>query len=442
MKTILLFGAGKSSSVLIEYLLRQAPLNGFRMRLIDADTSLAQSKIGSSSHGTALGFDITDATLRRPEIEQADLVISLLPPQLHQVVATDCLQLKKHLLTASYVNEGMQAMRDDIAASGLLFLCEMGLDPGIDHMSAMAILNDIAGRGGAVHSFVSHCGGLVAPESDTNPWHYKISWNPRNVVTAGQAGALYRQQGKEIHLSYEQLFENENTVSIAGLGRYAWYPNRDSLSYLSLYGLQTVDTFIRTTLRHPDFMKGWKNILQLSLTHDEPTYSLPDATLGLAFAHHFAASGLESIVRQLRALDPLFDRQLHFLGADADATALGASTFTPALLLQRALEKKLLLREGDRDMIVMLHEIGYSIAGQKREVVSQLVVKGEDQVRTAMAKTVGLPLAMAAILLLQNKITLRGLQIPTHREIYEPVMLALKNEGIVFSETDRPVESR
>ncbi|NBR37353.1 MAG: saccharopine dehydrogenase [Chitinophagales bacterium] len=442
MKTILLFGAGKSSSVLIEYLLRQAPQHGFSLRVIDADVSLANTKVGGASHGSALGFDIMDTALREPEIERADLVISLLPPQLHQVVAVDCLRLKKHLLTASYVNEELQAMKCEIASNNLLFLCEMGLDPGIDHMSAMALLNDITQRGGMVHSFVSHCGGLVAPESDTNPWHYKISWNPRNVVTAGQAGALYRLQGKEIRLSYEQLFERENTVEVAGLGRYAWYPNRDSLSYLSLYGLQRVDTFIRTTLRHPDFIKGWKNLLQLSLTHDEPSYSLPNATLSEAFAHHFAKSGVETKVTQLREKDPLFDTQLQFLGADADKTPLGTSVFTPALLLQRALEKKLLLQEGDRDMIVMLHEIGYSIAGEKREVISQLVVKGEDQVRTAMAKTVGLPLAMAAILLLQNKITLRGLQIPTHREIYEPVMLALKNEGIVFSETDRPVESR
>lgn len=439
MKTILLFGAGKSSSVLIEYLLRQAPQHGFSLRVIDADASLANAKVGGASHGSALGFDIMDTALREPEIERADLVISLLPPQLHQVVAIDCLRLKKHLLTASYVNEELQAMKCEIASNNLLFLCEMGLDPGIDHMSAMALLNDITQRGGMVHSFVSHCGGLVAPESDTNPWHYKISWNPRNVVTAGQAGALYRLQGKEIRLSYEQLFERENTVEVAGLGRYAWYPNRDSLSYLSLYGLQRVDTFIRTTLRHPDFIKGWKNLLQLSLTHDEPSYTLPNATLSEAFAHHFAKSGAETKVTELREKDPLFDTQLQFLGADADKTPLGTSVFTPALLLQRALEKKLLLQEGDRDMIIMLHEIAYTISGENREVVSQLVVKGEDQIRTAMAKTVGLPLAMAAILLLQDKIALRGLQIPTHREIYEPVMQALKKEGIAFSETDRSI---
>jgi hypothetical protein len=166
---------------------------------------------------------------------------------------------------------------------------------------------------------------------------------------------------------------------------------------------------------------------------------LPNATLSEAFAHHFAKSGVETKVTQLREKDPLLDTQLQFLGADADKTPLGTSVFTPALLLQRALEKKLLLQEGDRDMIIMLHEIAYTISGENREVVSQLVVKGEDQVRTAMAKTVGLPLAMAAILLLQDKIALRGLQIPTHREIYEPVMQALKNEGIAFSETDRSV---
>ncbi|MFM8710063.1 MAG: saccharopine dehydrogenase C-terminal domain-containing protein, partial [Sphingomonadales bacterium] len=213
MKTILLFGAGKSATVLIEYLLRQAPEYGFLLKVIDADISLAKSKVAGSNFGEAIGLDITDNTLRLSEVERADIVISLLPPQLHLLVARDCLQAKKHLLTASYVTDELKALDPEARSRDLLFLCEMGLDPGIDHMSAMALLDDIRAAGGVVESFVSHCGGLVAPESDNNPWHYKISWNPRNVVTAGQAGALYRLNGKEVSVSYEEIFSDQNQVT-------------------------------------------------------------------------------------------------------------------------------------------------------------------------------------------------------------------------------------
>lgn len=436
MKTILLFGAGKSSSVLIKYLLDQAPLQGFQLRVVDTHLGLAQSKIAGSSYGTALGFDSTNTALRRAEIEGADLVISLLPPELHYHVALDCVELKRHLLTASYVSDDIRALQEKIASNNLLFLCEMGLDPGIDHMSAMAILDNIRKKGGKVHSFVSHCGGLVAPESDDNPWHYKISWNPRNVVTAGQAGAFYRYNGQEVQRSYLDIFENDHQVEIDSLGAYAWYPNRDSLSYLSLYGLQDAATFIRTTLRHPEFIKGWKKLVQLSLTKDSPTYTLHHASLQAAFDHHFEKTHLQDVVYRQRQQDLLFDRQLRFLGVDDDQTTLDTDSFTPALLLQKALEKKLVLHATDRDMIIMLHEIGYRLEGREHVIKSQLVVKGDDPVRTAMAKTVGLPLAMAALLLLQNKITLRGLQIPTQKEIYEPVLLKLQEEGIEFSETD------
>lgn len=439
MKTILLFGAGKSATVLIEYLLRHASEYGYFLRVVDANASLAASKLSGSTQAAAIGFDITDHHLRLSEVKRADIVISLLPPQLHLLVAKDCLQTKKHLLTASYVSEELRSLEKDIKEQNLLFLCEMGLDPGIDHMSAMALLNEIRHSGGVVHSFLSHCGGLVAPESDNNPWHYKISWNPRNVVTAGQAGAIYLKNEKEVKLSYQELFAQQNNVDVDSLGTYAWYANRDSLSYLSLYGLPQTKTFIRTTLRHPDFIKGWRRLMQLSLTNDTPTYQLPNATLSAAFDHHFSKSEKQPDVDRWRKEDPLFDRQLHFLGADQDNTPLGSDSFTPAFLLQQALEKKLALSDSDRDMIMMLHEIVYRSEGQDYKVTSQLVVKGDDPLRTAMAKTVGLPLAMAALLLLQEKISVRGLHIPTHQEIYVPVLEALQKEGIKFNDRRVPI---
>ncbi|MBM3921681.1 MAG: saccharopine dehydrogenase [Sphingomonadales bacterium] len=438
MKTILLFGAGKSASVLITYLLRQAPLQGFQLKVVDSDLSLAQSKLNGSPHGTALGFDSTHSQLRMAEIEQADLVISLLPPALHQLVAMDCLQLHKNLLTASYVSEELKKLDTELKSNDLLFLCEMGLDPGIDHMSAMALFASIHQQGGTIHSFVSHCGGLVSSSSDNNPWHYKISWNPRNVVTAGQAGAQFLLNGKKVALLGEEVFAQENAVAVDKVGTYGWYPNRDSLSYLSLYELKNLNTFIRTTLRHPDFIKGWNKLIRLSLTKDTPAYQLREATLGKGFAHHFERHHLQDLVSRYRKEDPIFDQQLHFLGVDGDTTPLSGDQFTPAQLLQESLERKLVLEKGDRDMIIMLHEIGYTVLGQRRKLNSQLVVEGENSIRTAMAKTVGLPLAMAAILVLQNKISLRGVQIPTHKEIYEPVLAELEKEGIVFTESDGP----
>jgi saccharopine dehydrogenase (NADP+, L-glutamate forming) len=258
------------------------------------------------------------------------------------------------------------------------------------------------------------------------------------VVTAGQAGAQFLLNGKKVVLSGEEVFAQVNAVSVEKVGTYGWYPNRDSLSYLSLYELKNLDTFIRTTLRHPDFIKGWNKLISLSLTKDIPSYQVREATLGKGFAHHFERHQLQDLVARYRKEDPIFDQQLHFLGVDGDTTPLSSDQFTPAQLLQESLERKLVLEKGDRDMIIMLHEIGYTVLGQRRKLNSQLVVEGEDSIRTAMAKTVGLPLAMAAILVLQNKISLRGVQIPTQKEIYEPVLAELEKEGIVFNESDRP----
>lgn len=197
-KTILLFGAGKSASVLIEYLVKNGPANNWKLIVADKDLQSAQSGLKSAERDRAVSFDVQDKDKRIEFIQQADIVISLLPPTLHYLVAIDCLQLKKHLLTASYIDEKLKLLSEEIKNNHLLFLCEMGLDPGIDHMSAKKIIDEVHAEGGIITSFISHCGGLVAPENDDNPWHYKISWNPRNVVNAGKAGAIYREENKDV----------------------------------------------------------------------------------------------------------------------------------------------------------------------------------------------------------------------------------------------------
>lgn len=269
MKNILLFGAGKSATVLIDYLLDHSPEENWQLILVDADLHLAQSKINNSQFGKAISFDIMNDDERGKIIEYSDIVISLMPPALHILIAKDCIRYKKNLLTASYEDEAMRDLKNDIEKNNLLFLCEMGLDPGIDHMSAKRMIDNIKEDDGEIVSFLSHCGGLIAPESDNNPWHYKITWNPRNIVLAGKSGAVFRQTDKIVEWPQEELFAQKRYVSVPGHDILCWYPNRDSLSYISLYELNECSNFIRTTLRHPDFIYGWKNVLDLKLTAEK-----------------------------------------------------------------------------------------------------------------------------------------------------------------------------
>ncbi|HEX6848000.1 MAG TPA: saccharopine dehydrogenase C-terminal domain-containing protein [Chitinophagaceae bacterium] len=498
MKSILLFGAGKSATVLIDYLLTNAEKEQWQVTVVDADINLAQSKIGFSPFGKAVSFDIHDDTDRKNFISEASIVISLLPPTLHTVVAKTCIELNKNLLTASYIDDEIRDLQSEILDRKLLFLCEMGLDPGIDHMSAMQIFDKIKAKGGKVTSFKSHCGGLVAPESDDNPWHYKISWNPRNILLAGKSGAHYRENGEEKRLKYEELFTTGRIVEIPEIGFLCWYPNRDSLSYAPLYGLEDTKTFVRTTLRHPDFMYGWKNVIDLKLTDETPQYETTGKPLMGFFKEHMDKNGfsdwlqkklserfdqtkdlLEKLMELVEAekeaeesggdvdkdfmivgndghlqnmdLDKIKNdaaeivankmheanltlKQLFFLGMDDDETMINKGLCSAADVMQLALEKKLALQPDDKDMIIMLHEIEYLVDGQQSTINSWLVVKGEDNLRTAMAKTVGLPLGIAAKFILNGTIKLTGLHIPTKREIYEPVLTEMEEHGIKFNE--------
>jgi saccharopine dehydrogenase-like NADP-dependent oxidoreductase len=376
----------------------------------------------------------------------------------------------------------------------------MGLDPGIDHMSAMKMIDEIHSKNGRIISFQSHCGGLVAPESDDNPWRYKISWNPRSVVLAGKSGAHYKENGEEKRLQYHELFNPDRIIEIPDLGYMSWYPNRDSLSYASLYHLEEADTFIRTTLRYPDFMYGWRNVIELKLTDETPEYETNGRALYEIFKEHMDKNGfgkwlerklterfsqtkdmLNNLVKLMEAekeakdedleipeefmtvdekgniteieLDEVKNRaasflaykmheanltlkQLFFIGLDDKETIVNKGLCSAADVLQFALENKLALKPGDKDMIVMMHEIKFRVQNSESIVKSLLVVKGEDSVRTAMAKTVGLPLGIATKLILNGTIKLKGLHIPTQKEIYEPVLNELEAHGIQFQDTN------
>lgn len=433
MKHILVFGAGKSATCLIDYLKKETATHQWTLTVVDGNLELASSKIAGAPQARAVSINVEHDEARTPLVQSADIVISLLPPALHYLVAKDCLALGKNLLTASYVDEKIGALKNEIAAKGLLFLCEMGLDPGIDHMSAMQLIAAIRAKGGNIQSFKSHCGGLVAPESDDNPWHYKISWNPRNVVMAGKAGAIYKDNNQTVEVNYHDLFNPQNKVEIPDLGALAWYANRDSLSYIPVYGLETATTFLRTTLRYPAFSSGWKQIIELKLTDETVQYNTDGLSLRDFYQQHFEKFALKEAVA---AIDPasLFLQQLQFFGLEDSNTLINKGPCSAADVMQFVLEQKLVLKPQDKDMIVMLHELDYEINGTQHTASSCLLVKGEDQLRTAMAKTVGLPLGIAAKLILQGKITLTGLHIPILPEIYTPVLAELEEHGVKFHE--------
>jgi saccharopine dehydrogenase-like NADP-dependent oxidoreductase len=421
MKSIVVFGAGKSATCLIDYLIRICTEHQWVLTIADADAETLKKKLQKSPAINAVQADVENSYERNALIQNADLVISLLPPALHILIARDCVANSKNMLTASYVDDEIRKLSSRVNDNKLFFLYEMGLDPGIDHMSAMQIIHRIREGGGEISLFRSHTGGLVAPESDDNAWHYKISWNPANVVKAGSAGAIFKESGEIKKVEYKNLFENTRLVEIKPMGDFAWYPNRDSLSYISVYGLESAHSFIRTTLRHPEYCAGWKNLVRAGLTMDEFPPSSSIATI---------ADWSKPLLPYVNASNKhLYDQ----LGLFEDLP-LPPGALTSAKILQALLEKNWKMKESDKDMVLMLHEIEYEQNNQKHFLRSSLIVKGENALRTAMAKTVGLPLGITAKLILQNKISLRGLHIPIIREIYEPVLEELALEGIRFHE--------
>jgi saccharopine dehydrogenase (NADP+, L-glutamate forming) len=427
-KQILLFGAGKSATVLIDYLKKKSTENNWLLIVADNNLEIVQSKLGNHPNSKAIQINIENELERKQLVVNADIVISMMPPFLHYLIAIDCIEFSKNLLTASYTDAKIQALSNEINEKGLLFLCEMGLDPGIDHMSAMKLIHEIQSKNGKISSFKSHCGGLVAPENDDNPWHYKISWNPRNVVLAGKAGAIFKQNGQSFDIPYSEIFNSKEQVEIPGLSSLSFYPNRDSISYIDLYQLKDIQTFIRTTLRYPSFITGWKKMVDWFFTDETDLYNTEGISIADFFESHFKKLGNPDL-SDLQILE-LFQ----FLGLQDHQTKLPMKMGSSAEILQFILEYKLALKTGEKDMVVMFHEIEYHIGESFHRVESSLVTIGMDDQKTAMAKTVGLPLGIAAVLILEGKIQDQGLHIPIKPTIYEPILSELSKESIQFKE--------
>lgn len=445
MKRILLLGAGLSASTVIKYLLEQAQENNWQLRVVDQSLDLVKGKLAGHPNGVALSFNALDQNERWEEMKQADLIISMLPARFHLEIAKDCLELKKNLITPSYASPEMNALNEEVKNAGLIFMNEMGVDPGIDHMSAMRIIDSIKEQGGEITGFKSYCGGLIAPESDNNPWNYKFTWNPRNVVLAGQGGtACYIDRHQYKYIPSNQVFTRLDHLAIDGYGDFDGYANRDSLSYRQIYGLDDIPTIYRGTLRRPGFCKYWNVFVQLGLTDDH--LILPDSEefTPRTFINAFLPFEEETPVEQkwMNACKPLGITDIsrfEWLGLFDGTTKLGLKDATAAQILEKILVNKLVLEPGDKDMVVMVHQFTYLLNGEKRFIESSMVNLGDDKVQTAMSKTVGYPVGICAKLILQNQISERGVLLPIKAEVYNPILDELEELGVVFQELEKVV---
>lgn len=440
MKNILLLGAGRSSGSLIRYLLENASAKGYKVKIGDKELHFAEEKLKGHPEGIAIHFDIENELQRAEEIQNADLVISLLPPALHFLAAKECLKFSKNLVTASYISKEILTLHEEAVRKGLLFLNECGLDPGIDHMSAMEIILRLKNQGAVLHSFRSYTGGLVAPESNDNLWGYKFTWNPRNVILAGQGTAKYIHDGKYHYIPYNRLFSESVRIQVEGLGKFDGYANRDSLAYRHHYGIDDIPTLIRGTLRHEGFCSAWQVFVSLGLTDDSFIIEQSETLSFREFVEAFVppsqmGSDLEEKIANFCHIDPEGPamERVRSTGILEDKK-IGVAKATPAQILQSLLEKKWILKAGDKDMIVMQHQFEYTLEGKEKTLSSSLVVIGEDTLETAMAKTVGLPLGIAALQILEGKISVKGVQLPIHAEIFSPVLKELQEMGISFTE--------
>ncbi|NQX86764.1 MAG: saccharopine dehydrogenase NADP-binding domain-containing protein [Flavobacteriaceae bacterium] len=445
MRKILVIGSGKSSSYLIKYFLDKAKTEDLHIIVGDINIDNAKALIGNSSYATAKTLDVFDSDSRKEAIQSADIVVSMLPARFHIEVAKDCITYGKNMVTASYVSKEMQNLDEAAKEKGLVFMNEIGVDPGIDHMSAMKVIDEIRNKGGEILLFESFTGGLVAPESDTNLWNYKFTWNPRNVVVAGQGGAAkFLQEGTYKYIPYNRLFRRTEFLEIEGYGRFEAYANRDSLTYQKVYGLDNTKTLYRGTIRRVGFSRAWQMFVLLGMTDDN--YTLEDSEnmtyrdFVNAFLPYSPTDSVELKFRHQLKIDQddiVWDK-LEELDIFSPTKKVGLKKATPAQILQKILMDSWSLDANDKDMIVMYHKFGYRLNGKMHQIDATMVCKGEDQTYTAMAKTVGLPVAIATMDILNGKITTPGVQIPIHKEVYTPILKELKQFGIEFSEKEVP----
>jgi len=438
MKQVSILGAGLSASSLIKYMLDHAVEHQWKIRVGDVSLAMAQKKVDGHPNGEAFVFDVKNEQQVTEVVKSSELVISLLPAMFHPIVAKACVEYGTHMVTASYVSKEMKALHDQAVEKGIILLNEIGVDPGIDHMSAMQVLDRLRAEGAEIIEFESSTGGLVAPKYDNTPWNYKFTWNPRNVVLAGQGNSQFLHNGKYKYIPYNKLFERYERIEVLDLGEFEVYPNRDSLGYRSIYGLDQVQTMFRGTIRRPGFCKAWNTFVQLGMTSDDYIFHNSKTATYREFINSYLAYDVvkpveDKIAAYLKVdIDSDLMYKLRWLGIFKNEV-IGLDNATPAQILQQLLEKKWSLESDDKDMIVMQHQFVYELKGKRKKIYSSLVVYGEDQVHTAMSITVGIPAAIASKMILTGKFDgQKGVLIPTIKPIYEPVLKELEAYKVKF----------
>jgi len=443
VKKIAVLGAGRSAGPLIEYLATHPDSSSWTVSVYDQDAETLARKTASFRNVSVESGDLRSTELLDRIVSAHDVVVSMLPAFMHLPVAERCVRFGRHLVTASYISPEMQALDAEVRAKGLVFVNECGVDPGIDHMSTMELLHRLRREGAQVTSYESFCGGILAPESPANPWSYKFTWNPRNVVLAGAGGAVhFVQEGQFKHIPYHEVFRRTEFLDIPGYGRFEAYANRDSLKYQSAYGLEGIGTMYRGTLRRPGFCRAWDVLVKLGATDDSYPLEHVDAMTHRDFLNTFLAyRRTDSVELKLMhylniSQDSDVMERLEWLGLFADEP-VGLSEGTPAQVLQQILMKKWTMTDADVDMLAMIHRIEYTQNGQRHRLQSSLVAKGVSADVTAMSYTVGWPVAMATRLVALDLIPERGVLMPNIPSLYEPILAELGGRGIRFDERDQ-----
>ncbi|MFY0672442.1 MAG: saccharopine dehydrogenase NADP-binding domain-containing protein [Bacteroidia bacterium] len=444
MYRILLLGAGRTAHFFVNDILQSAVKNNWHLRVGDFLQTSLESLPSKSEQFSKLLFDVKNEQQVEKEVREADLVVSLLPAQFHYVVASKCIQFGSHFLSASYVSDEFKAAAEEIKDKGLIFIKEVGLDPGLDHMSAMQMLDEIRDKGGEIMRFLSYTGGLMSPDLKGNPWQYKFTWNPMYVVTAGRDGGIYLRRGKTKRIPYHRLFKEIDELAIPDHGDFDAYYNRDSLKYIKEYKLQKVESVIRYTLRRKGFCEAWAQLVSLGLTDNNFIFNLNEPITNREFLNMFIRRGegtLEERVEKAtgKSQESEVFKKLQWLGL-FDNVPIKMLNGTSAQFLEQIIMPKWQMDVNDKDAIYMAHVCYYKLNNKVYKRKSYLAVEGLDTEQTAMAKTVGLPLAAAVKQVALGTFNEPGLHIPTAKNLYDPILKSLRKSGIQFYEVEEEVK--
>ena len=447
MSHILVLGAGQSARFLIAKLLELSDKHDWSVTVGDMDVAAAEAVVDGHARGRAVYFDVNDSDLRNAEIQKADIVANLLPPAYQSLVAWDCVNHGRHMVGASYQDQAMRDLSTDAERKGVLLLGELGLDPGIDHMVAMRLIDRVREKGGRIVGFASYGGGLPAPDQPQNPLQYIITWNPRNVVMSGEDGTQYLENGKIKIVPHHHIFHHTWAVDVDGIGVLEAYPHSDALRYRDAFGLPDVHTMIRGTLRYPGWSETWSQVVRLGLPNeimhipdlDKRTYS---EVVEMFLPPSISGKSLERRVARFLGISPTgrIMSNLRWLGLFEDE-ATGCRGETAAAMMKELLIRKLELTDQTRDMVVLVHQLDVEYDdGPPKRITAQMVEMGEAGGFTAMSKTVGMPLAAAIEMILSGELKMTGCQIPTHPSIYGPVLDYIQRDGIDFDLKEEPIE--